>query len=118
SDLAPLRARLPEGSSLNVFPARGGVRPSAVFAVSDRQVVDRLRSTPGVRDVQTSGMPRDAIDVESDRDAAAIAGALEPHAIGKNVIVAPAAQRVSDLHLPFRLRQEEPSSIARPHGKP
>src|SRR5881394_3203959 len=34
SDLAPLRARLPERASLAVFPARGGVRPSAVFAVS------------------------------------------------------------------------------------
>src|SRR2546423_13837392 len=65
SDLAPLRARLPEGASLAVFPARGGVRPSAVFAIRDQQIADELRSTAGVRDVQTSGIARDELDVQS-----------------------------------------------------
>src|SRR4051794_11239010 len=62
SDLAPLRARLPEHASLAVFPTRGGVRPGAVFAITGpaageaaERIAAELRSTPGVRDVQTFG---------------------------------------------------------------
>src|SRR5207244_3092488 len=58
SDLAALRARLPDRATLSVFPARGGVRPNAVFAVTGAaagdaaaRIAEQLRSTPGVRDV-------------------------------------------------------------------
>jgi ABC-type multidrug transport system ATPase subunit len=122
SDLAPLRARLPEYATLAVFPSRGGVRPSAVLAISGQPIAEELRSTPGVRDVQTSGTARDEIDVQSEVDPATIVAALTPRPLGKKVIAAPAARRIRDLPMlagaEIRLRREEPSSIARLNGRP
>jgi ABC-2 type transport system ATP-binding protein len=125
SDLAPLRARLPEHASLAVFPARGGVRPSIVVALSSNMssnmssnIADELRSTPGARDVQTFGTAREAIDVRGDVDARTIAAAILPHPIGKTVVAAPEVRRIGDLPLEVTERLEPPASVARLDGKP
>src|SRR5205807_10237875 len=96
-------AKLPEQASLSVFPARGGVRPSAVFAFTGPAagIAEQLRSTPGVREVQTAGTRREEIDVRSDVDAAAIVAAITPRPLGESrhmeVIAAPQARRIRDL---------------------
>jgi ABC-type multidrug transport system ATPase subunit len=149
SDLAPLRARLPEHASLSIFPARGGVRPNAVFAVTGpaagdaaQRMAEELRSTPGVRDVQTFGATRSEVDVRVNNDAAVSAGTiirgLMPHPIGEvsagprriPLIAAPAARRIEDIPIAtpallplgaisgIHRRREEPSSIARLNGQP
>jgi ABC-2 type transport system ATP-binding protein len=143
SDLAPLRARLPEGASLAVFPARSGVRPSVVFAVTGPAAADaaerlavRLRSTPGVREVQTFGTRREEIDVHLSTDApvsrADVARDLLPRPLGEAmgevhrvpVVAQPAAPRIEELPAlgdqidRIVLRREEPSSLARLDGRP
>ena len=132
SDLARLRARLPERSALSVFPARGGVRPSAVYAITGagaERIAEELRSTPGVRDVQTFGTTREEIDVRTDARLTpdALARSLLPRPIGETLVAHPAAHRIEDVLVDsirlsaiadIRRRREEPSSIARLNGKP
>src|SRR2546430_6898225 len=118
SDLAPLRARLPERASLSVFPARGGVRPHVVYAVAGASAADaaerlaeELRSTPGVRDVQTFGTARKEIDVRFTNDATMnardVVRALLPRPLGEArtgsrrvpLVAAGAATRIADIPL-------------------
>ncbi len=149
SDLAPLRARLPEHASLAVFPTRGGVRPGAVFAITGpaageaaERIAAELRSTPGVRDVQTFGTTREEVDVRLTGDtivsASTVIRGMMPHPIGEvssgshrlPLVAAPAARRIGDVPLatPALVRLDEiadisrhrqnPSSIARLNGQP
>ena len=149
SDLAPLRARLPEHAGLSVFPARGGVRPSAVYAITGpaagdatERIAEELRSTPGVRDVQTFGTTREEVDVRLTSDAIVSAGTiirgLMPRPIGEAsagsrrlpLVALPSARRIADVPLAtpalvrlgaiadIRQRREEPQSIARLNGQP
>ncbi|MEK6375252.1 MAG: efflux RND transporter permease subunit [Acidobacteriota bacterium] len=149
SDLSPIRARLPEHASLAVFPARGGVRPNAVFAITGaaagdaaERIAEELRSTAGVRDVQTFGTTGAEVDVRLTSDAVVSAGAiirgLMPRPLGDArsgsrrlpLVAAPAATRIRDLLLAtpalvrlgaiadIRERREEPASIARLDGRP
>ena len=146
SDLAALRARLPARATLSVFPARGGVRPNAVFAVTGAaagdaaaRIAEQLRSTPGVRDVQTFGTTREEIDVRVTNDAIVSAGAvmraIVPRPLGEvrvgsrrlPLVADPAASRIADVpHGALRLgdiadvslRREEPASVARLNGRP
>jgi ABC-type multidrug transport system ATPase subunit/multidrug efflux pump subunit AcrB len=146
SELAPLRAKLPENASIDVWPsADSGSRPSAIFAISApdvsrvaERVADALRATAGVREVEAFGATRDVVDVRAFAEApglgAEILRALSPRVIGHSpfagrevsVVSAAQASRVRDVRIggqrldaiaAIRERAEEPRMVARVEGR-
>ncbi len=149
SDLAPLRARLPEHASLFIWPARSGARANSVFAITGadagsvaERIAEELRSTAGVREVQTYGTAAPELDVRLTSDAvvsaAEIAQGLMPRPLGVARVgsrrvpltVAAAATNIRDVPVrtpalvrlesiaTIRQRASEPASIARLNGRP
>jgi ABC-2 type transport system ATP-binding protein len=149
SDLAPLRALLPEHASLSVFPASAGLRPNVVLAVAGpdagdaaERIAEELRTTPGVREVDTSGTTREETDVRLTGDAAVspatILQELTPRPIGAvttgsrrlPLVAVPATSRIDDVLVSapalvrlgaiagIRRRLAEPASIAQLNGTP
>jgi ABC-type multidrug transport system ATPase subunit len=149
SDLAPLRARLPEHTALSIWPARSGARANCVFAITGadagsvaERIAEELRSTPGVREVQTFGTAAQELDVRLTSDdivsASEVAQGLMPRPLGellvgsRRVPLSAAAAATSIRDVPVRTpalvrlesiatiqqRREEPESIARLDGRP
>jgi ABC-2 type transport system ATP-binding protein len=149
SDLAPLRARLPEHASLSIWPVRSGARANSVFAITGadagsvaEHIAEELRSTPGVREVQTFGTAAQELDVRLTSDAVVsaseVARSLMPRPLGDARVgsrrmplaAAPAATNIRDVPVrtpalvrlesiaTIRQRREEPASIARLDGRP
>ncbi len=149
SDLAPLRARLPEHASLFIWPARSGARANSVFAITGadagsvaERIAEELRSTAGVREVQTYGTAAPELDVRLTSDAvvsaAEVAQGLMPRPLGEAGVgsrrvplsAAAAAANIRDVPVrtpalvrlesiaTIRQRASEPASIARLNGRP
>jgi ABC-2 type transport system ATP-binding protein len=149
SDLAPLRARLPEHASLFIWPARSGARANSVFAITGadagsvaERIAEELRSTAGVREVQTYGTAAPELDVRLTSDAVVsaseVAQGLMPRPMGDTRVgsrrmpltAAAAATNIRDVPVrtPALVRLEsiatirqhasEPASIARLDGRP
>jgi len=123
TDLVPLRARLPRGATLAIWPARS-VQPSAVLAVPPERatmIAEQLRAAPGVREVETYGSIDTEVDVRMRGDAVPdVADALLPHPLGRNVVAAPRAKTIADLHLDATItsRRPPPATLARVDGQP
>ena len=139
SDLAPLRARLPEHASLFIWPARGGARPNNVFAITGsdagsvaERIAEELRSTPGVRDVRTFGTPAQELDVRLTSGAIVSAGeilqGLLPQPLGEArvgsrrvpLVAAPAATNIRDVPVrtPALVRLESIATIRQRREEP
>jgi len=149
SDLAPLRARLPEHASLFIWPALSGARANSVFAITGadagsaaERIAEELRSTAGVREVQTYGTAASELDVRLASDAVVsaseVAQGLMPRPLGvarvgsRHLPLAAAAAATDIRDVPVRTpalvrlesiatirqRASEPASIARLNGRP
>jgi ABC-type multidrug transport system ATPase subunit len=149
SDLAPLRARLPEHAALSIWPARSGARANSVFTITGadagsvaERIAEELRSTSGVREVQTFGTSAQELDVRLMSDAVVsasdIAQSLKPRPIGDARIgsrrmplaAAAAATNIRDVPVRtpalvrlesiarIRQRAKEPDTIARLDSRP
>jgi ABC-type multidrug transport system ATPase subunit len=139
SDLAPLRARLPEHASLFIWPARSGARPNIVFAVTGsdaggvaQRIAEELRSTAGVRDVRTFGTPAEEVDVRLTSGAIVSANdvlqGLLPHPLGDAragarrvpLVAAAAATNIRDVPVrtPDLVRLESIASIRQRREEP
>jgi ABC-2 type transport system ATP-binding protein len=139
SDLAPLRARLPKDASLSIWPARGGARPEAVFAITGsdaggvaEHLAEELRSTPGVREVRTFGTSAHEIDVLLTSGAivssAEILQELMPRPLGEALVgyrrmplvAAPAATNIRDVPVrtPDVVRLESIATITQRREEP
>jgi ABC-2 type transport system ATP-binding protein len=149
SDLAPLRRQLPQRATLSIVSANGVARPSAIFAVTGagagiaaERIAEALRSTPGVRDVESFGTTRNEVDVRLANPTSvtpdAIRRELLPSSLGTvgesshrlPVIALPDAQRINDVPLPgpvplrlgdvatITLHEQEPQSVAHLDGRP
>src|SRR5215212_9543272 len=114
SELASLRAKLPAGGRIGVWPStQAGDRPSLILAIAGgeaiaKRVADDLRAARGVRDVAVFGLAEPIVDIRLRRDVrgvqAAIDSALAPRALNKDVVVAPSSRRLEDV--PIRAGNE------------
>jgi ABC-type multidrug transport system ATPase subunit len=141
SELAPLRAQLPEGALTAVWPStQSGTRPSAVYALTGaadvERVADALRATPGVREVATFGGTQEEVNIRTIRPLAntAVVEALSPRTIGlapfgerrAAVIAGASAPRIADVRIngqrlgsiaSITTRLAPPQSAARLNGR-
>jgi ABC-type multidrug transport system ATPase subunit len=139
SDLAPLRARLPQDASLFIWPARSGTRPNIILAISGsdagamaERMAEELRSTEGVREVRAYGAPAEEVDVRVTSGATIttsdVLQGLLPHPLGDAragsrrvpLLAAPAATDIRDVPVrtPAVVRLESIASIRQRRAEP
>ena len=120
SELAPLRAQLPRGSELGIWPsAQTATRPAAIVALTGpdaaahaRRTADALRAARGVRDVRVFGAKEREVTIQLARDFTGdihgtLAAALAPRALGEMrvgtrdvpLIVGPTARHIEDVRV-------------------